>query len=332
MSGNSAGIVVDEVPNRYRVGDEITTAVYSGTVMTIPDFSYAVPASVPIGTTQNRSNAVSMTVYKNNAFTGVVTTTAHADPNDAANPLLTGTLAPMTFSPQPATPQTNITWTSFQTTGAPVGIYTIWIQGHSSSPYLTDHYYGTAINVGGVTRDFGVPTVGQVSAQTISIANTGLTGTKSVTFGTTNKAATAFRGTVNLSVEGGIADGGVLPPAMGAVSVSPSSINLTNSASSQNVTVSLNSGSLGPGEYNLVLRATGTNFSGEPVTHLVPLVFDVATGTTNAQYVDIMGFAVFRIVETNSNYISAYAITPVIADQNDSRLHHGQVAKLVPWN
>jgi hypothetical protein len=33
-----------------------------------------------------------------------------------------------------------------------------------------------------------------------------------------------------------------------------------------------------------------------------------------------------------SNSISAYAITPLITDPNDSRLRRGQVAKLVPWS
>jgi hypothetical protein len=34
----------------------------------------------------------------------------------------------------------------------------------------------------------------------------------------------------------------------------------------------------------------------------------------------------------DANTVSAYAITPVIPDPNDSRLRRGQVAKLVPWN
>jgi hypothetical protein len=55
-------------------------------------------------------------------------------------------------------------------------------------------------------------------------------------------------------------------------------------------------------------------------------------------YVDIVGFAVMRITNIPSvksdpsNSISAYAITPVIADPNDERLRRGQVAKLVPWS
>jgi Flp pilus assembly protein TadG len=336
LDGNSAGLVVDEMINRYDPGDEVTCAVYSGVVMTIPDFVLVVPPIVPISVGQNRNNQVTMLVQKNTAFAGVVTTSAHDDPGDPATPALATTLLPLTFSPQPATPDTTITWTTFQTTAAaPVGIYTKWIQGHSSSPYLTDHYYPTAINIGGVVRDFGSPIVGKTDAVSMSVASTGLTATQTVTFATTKQASTAFRGTVNLSIEGGIADAGVLPPGIGAVSVTPSSLNLQNGnpLNSQDVTASVNTGSLAPGEYDLVIRATGTNLDGLPVTHLVPIRLDVATGSTSLNYVDIMGWAVFRIVGMQSpNYVSGYAITPLVQDPTDSRLRHGQVPKLVPWN
>ena len=60
---------------------------------------------------------------------------------------------------------------------------------------------------------------------------------------------------------------------------------------------------------------------------------DVATGGSgNTDYVDIVGFAVMRITSMDTNTVSAYAITPVIADPNDSRLLRGQTARLVPWN
>jgi hypothetical protein len=335
LDGNSAGLVVDEMIARYRPGNEVVCAVYSGTVMTIPDFALVVPPSVSIGTTQNRTGQVSMLAQKNAAFAGTVTTSSWSDPGDPATPTLATTLLPLTFSPQPATPDTSITWTTFQTVGAPVGIYTRWIQGHSSSPYLTDHYYPTAINIGGVIRDFGSPTVGKTDTVSMTIASTGLTATQTVTFATTKQSATAFRGTVTLSIEGGIANGGVLPAGIGAVSVTPSTLDLQNANpwNTQDVTVSVNGGSLAPGIYDLTIRATGTNLDGQPVTHLVPIKFYVATGSTSLNYVDIMGWAVFRIVAMSSpNYVSGYAITPVVQDPTDARLRRGQAPRLVPWN
>ena len=147
IDGNSSGIIVDAVNARYDPGAEILAAVYSGTVMTIPDFAFTVPSTVTINQNQDRSGSVTMSVTKNAAFAGVVTSSAFTDWGDPTNPYGT-TLLPLTFSPSPATPNTTITWTTFQTTGAPVGIYTIWVQGHSSSPYLTDHYYPVAVKVG----------------------------------------------------------------------------------------------------------------------------------------------------------------------------------------
>jgi hypothetical protein len=98
------------------------------------------------------------------------------------------------------------------------------------------------------------------------------------------------------------------------------------------VNLSENSGTLGPGEYPLIVRATGVNSAGEKVTRLIPFNFDVATAGTSNEYVDVMGFAVFRITATNSNSIDGYAITGVYADMNHPDLHRGQVARLIPWN
>jgi hypothetical protein len=39
-----------------------------------------------------------------------------------------------------------------------------------------------------------------------------------------------------------------------------------------------------------------------------------------------------RIAAADSNVVTAYAITPVIADMNDPALRRGQVARLVPWD
>jgi hypothetical protein len=325
MDGNSAGIVVDAINARYRPGDEVLAAVYSGTTMTIPDFTYTVANTVTIDTTQVRNNQVTMSLTKNAAFAGIVSTTAFVDWGDAANPYGT-TLAPITFSPDPATPATTVRWVQFSTSSAPVGIYTVWVKGHSSSPYLTDHYYPVAINIGGVVRDFSSSGGGMV----IPVATTGTTGTGTMTFSTGGGSGT-FNGTIDLSVEGGPQSNGVLPVGIGAVSVSPSSLNL-NSSGNRSVTISVNGGSLGPGEYPLTIRATGTNGAGQVVTRQIPFIYDIATGATSNEYVDIMGFTVFRITDITSNSVDGYAISGVYADQNDPQLRRGQVARLVPWN
>jgi Flp pilus assembly protein TadG len=325
MDGNSSGIAIDDMVLRYRAGDEILAAVYSGTTMTIPDFAYSVGNTQTIGTTQNRNNLVAMTLTKNTSFAGIVATTAFTDWGDATNPYGT-TLSALTFSPEPATPNTTVRWATFATTGAPIGIYTIWVKGHSSSPYLTDHYYPVAINIGGVSRDFSSSSGGMV----IPISSTGATGSGTMDFSTGTSSST-FRGTINLSVEGGPQDNGVLPAGIGSISVSPSTLDLSTSGT-QTTTLTINGGGLSPGEYMLTVRATGTNLAGQVVTRQIPFIFDVATGATSNEYVDIQGFAVFRITSANSNEIDGYAISGVYADMNDPGLRRGQTARLVPWD
>lgn len=326
IDGNSSGIIVDAINARYDPGAEILAAVYSGTVQNIPDFAYVVPTTVTINTNQNRANTITMSVTKNSAFSGVVSTTAFPDWGGAGHPWGT-TLSALTFSPSPITPNGTVTWSTFQTTGAPQGVYTVWIQGNSSSPVLLDHYYPVAIAIGSVNRDFSTS-----NGTSIALTSTGSIGTGTVQVSTPNNNGTHFGGTtVALSVEGGADANGVLPAGIGAVSVSPSSITL-NKGTSQNATISVNGGTLGPGVYSLTLRVTGTNSAGQPVTRLVPITVTIATASTSSEYVDISGFATFRITSLDSNAVYGYAISGVYADMNDPALRRGQVARLVPWN
>ncbi len=325
IDGNSSGVVVDAINQRYDPGAEILAAVYSGTVQSIPDFSYTVARTATINTNQNRDGAITMNVTKNASFTGVVTTSAFADWGDAANPYGT-TLAPMTFSPSPLSPNGTVTWTTFQTSGAPQGVYTVWVQGHSSDPVLLDHYYPVGIAIGSVNRDF---TTG--SGATIFITSTGGTGAATLSVSTPNMNGTYFGGTVALSLEGGADSLGVLPAGIGAISVTPSSITL-NKGTAQTVTVTVNGGTLGPGVYSLTLRVTGINGAGQPVTRLVPITVAIATASTTNDYVDILGFTTFRITSMDSNAVYGYAISGVYPDMNDPALRRGQVARLVPWD
>jgi hypothetical protein len=328
LDGNKSGIIVDSINGRYDPGSEILAAVYSGTVMNIPDFAMTVPSMVTINQNQNRDGAVTMSVSKNAAFMGVVESSAFGNWNDPTNPYGT-TLLPLDFSPSPISPAGTVTWTQFQTSGAPQGIYTVWIQGHSSSPYLTDHYYPVAVKIGSVNRDFSTSGSGSV----ISVANTGETGTGTFQVTTPNNNSTYFGGDVTVTVEGGPQSNGVLPVGIGTVTVSPSTFTLDKGVT-QNVTVTIDGGtlSLTPGEYPLTLRVTGTNQTGESVTRMIPFTFDIATAGTSDEYVDILGWTVFRITSMDSNAVYGYAISGVYTDMNDPGLRRGQTARLVPWN
>jgi hypothetical protein len=168
MSGNSTGIVIDEVLKRFVPGDEVLIAVYPGNVMSIPDFTISPPATISLPTTGTTASAGSMKVACNQQFLGSqVTLTTLADLLDANNPLKTGTLTgtpPVTYSPNPVTPSLGsgqtVTLTNMTTAGAPTGIYTNRVQGQAGAPYLTTKHEPIAIKVGNVNRDFSI--VGRV--------------------------------------------------------------------------------------------------------------------------------------------------------------------------
>ena len=140
-----------------------------------------------------------------------------------------------------------VTWTQFRTAGAP-GISTIWIKGHSSSPYLTDHYLPVAINVGAVARDFATSRSGLV------IRSRRPDGTGTMTFSTTNRDRHYFGGTVALSIEGGALRTANRPAGLGAATFSPSFTLRKND--SQTVTITFNGGSRA-GRVPVTMRATG---------------------------------------------------------------------------
>jgi hypothetical protein len=330
MNGNSTGAAIDAMIDRFVPGDTILVSVYPGNVMQIPDFTITPPATIALPSTGLVLNAGSMKVSRNNDFSGQVTLTTLADNGDPNNPMVTGTLlggaTPITYSPNGVTPSqgsgTTVTLSNVATLGAADGIYTLWIMGQAGSPYLTTKYEPMSINVGNVSRDFTITS----DATVTEVASAGGTATFVLNL---KRIGAAFGGSgVTLSLDG------PLPTGIGAVSFSPSNVAPAASTGTDS-TLTINTGTMAPGRHRFVVRATGTNGDStpHPVTHLLQLYVDVATGGGgNDDYVDISGFAVMRVASLNSNTISAYAITPVIADITDERLLLGQEARLVPWN
>jgi len=233
---------------------------------------------------------------------------------------------PITFTPDPVSPSvgvgTTVTMSNIATSGATAGIYTLWLKGHTSSPYLRTHFEPISLNVGGVVRDFTITS----SAKGQNAFNAGDTVAWTLSLKTGNGPSN-FNGTVNLSLDG------PLPAGLGAVTFSSSSVSLgAGPAASATVVLSINSGSVAPNEYEFVVRATGTNSAGFPVTHLVPITLRAQVSPPSSGYVDVLGYAVFRVAQITSNVVTGYAITPSIQDLNDPQLRRGQVARLVPWN
>ena len=333
LSGNSTGVGIDAFNQRFGPGDQILVAVYSGVTLQIPDFSMAAPSTISLPTTGTVANAGSFKVGRNQSFSGTVDLTTVADTGDPFNPMVTGTLlggaTPITYTPNPVTPSLGsgqtVTMDNVSTSGAIDGIYTLWLRGEAGSPYLSVKYLPFAVKVGTVSRDFSVA----VDASEKFVASGG-----TVTYTLTLKrSGPSFGGSgVNLSLEA--LPGETLPTGLGAVTFSPSNVSPATSGTPSTLTI--NAGTVAPGQYTFVVRATGLNgdATGRRVTHLLPITVDVATASSggNQEYVDITGFAVMRVVQADANTISAYAITPMVSDMNDPQLRRGQTARLMPWD
>jgi hypothetical protein len=309
----------------------VLVLVYPGNVMAIPDFAITPSGQVALPTTGLTANAGSLKVSRNQSFSGVVTLSTLADLLDPQNPLTTGTMtggaASITYDPNPVTPALgsgqSVALTNITTAGAPDGIYTIWVQGEAGSPYLTTKIEPFAVKVGSVTRDF------TFTSATASV-DVPFGGPASFDLELTNSPNrnVQFGNPVDLSVDT------PLPAGVGAIAFSSASV--TPRSNGAPTTLTINAGTLAPGLHTFTIRASGMNNDPTPrkVTHLIQVTVDVdGVGSAgNQEYVDISGFAVMRIAAADANVVTAYAISPVITDMNDSQLRRGQVARLVPWN
>ena len=236
---------------------------------------------------------------------------------------------PIDYEPNPVTPSlgsgTAVDMRAIQTIDAAPGIYALWVKGRAGSPYLTTKYEPLAIKVGAVGRDFGIST--DVSAQSVVSGET-------ATFRITVKDAQSqgFGGSVALSLEG---LNGPLPGGVTASFSAPTVTPLNKNSKAFSSTLSVGTTGLANGTHRFIIRVSGLNDESpqRSVTRLYPIDITIGDGASHGSddYVDVVGFAVMRIATADSNTISAYAITPVIADMNDERLRRGQVARLVPW-
>jgi hypothetical protein len=244
--------------------------------------------------------------------------------------MVTGTLVgadPFTYDPNPVTPGmgggTSVAVRNATTSGATPGVYTLWIRGYSGSPYLTEKYEPVAVKIGTVTRDFAITADAQAKSTTAA--------GESVTFALTLKNApnanANFGNPVTLSVDG------PAPAGVGAITLGSSAVTPSRNGTSTTLTIA--TGTLPRGSYRFIVRATGMNgdTTSRKVTHLLPLrveVMPTASGGTDT-YIDLTGFAAMRLVEMNTNYITAYAITGAKADPNDPELRRALKVRLLPW-
>jgi hypothetical protein len=330
FSGNDTGVAIDSFDDRYDEGDNIMVLVYSGAVAAIPDFTINPPSQISIGSSETLSVAGTYAVSKNNSFSGTVDMSTEPDTGNPADLITTGAITsspPITHDPTPVTPSmgggTTVTMRNLTTSGATPGIYPLWLHGHSASPYLRDHYEPMYVNVGGVTRTFTMTT----NTKNATAATIGGTVSWTVDLSSPAGGSQNFNGDVTLSLEN-------LPAGLGSITWSgTTTVNLgPGPNANQTRTLTVNTGTTSPGDYPLHLRATGTNSAGQVVTRLLELGLQVAVSPPSENYIDILGFAVFRVSNIGTNTLWGYAITGMATDPDDPQLLRGQVARLVPWN
>ena len=349
LSGNDTAMVLGNFSQVYDVGDRILLGVYNGTVMQIPDFSISPPTVITLpSTTVTPVTGPNFTVSRNDAFNSTVSLLMRGDHN-TSNPAydiideppstgipLPGNMNMPTWSQDnfiPAKNGTTVAMNSIRTTAVPAGIYTVWIEGQSGNPYFQTRRYPVPVVVGGATRDFSLAN----SSVSGSTATLGGAVSIPIYVSTTTASATKWGSggsAVALSYDtASFTDCGLNAAAIGAgqITISSPSVTPTASGSGALSNLNINTAGLAAGCYRFDLRATGTNGDGQPVTHLQPITFTVATSSSSGSYVDIIGFAVFEITAFDANSITAEAVTGVYADPNDQALRRAQQARLIAW-
>lgn len=251
---------------------------------------------------------------------------------------------------------TTVAMNDIETNAIPPGIYTVWLEGHSGVPYEKDRRVPVAVRVqtdANGDGDYADTATGDVlTTRDFSLRESILDGTTASVNGTislplvvsTGTSATArwsgssgLQTPVTLSWDTGSLTNCDLDPAvLGMASISFSSTSVMPAPSAPNdppdATMTIDTLGLASGCYQFVLRATGTNGDGQPVTHLQTVRFTVASSATGGEYVDIIGFTVFEVRQITGNDIIGRAVTGIYADPSDSFLRRAQQPRLVPWN
>jgi hypothetical protein len=353
LSGVSAAHSTGPFGDENSDGDRLIFAVYSGTVMSIPDFSIQPPVEIALpATTSTPVDGPSFEVSSNSAFESNVTfglvgdfdaaATGHPEydilPDPSVTPPAAGHMDEPTFTPNgflPATNGSDVDMLDMTTNAVPEGIYTVWLEGQADAVYYQTRRQPVSVRIGAVPRRFSLN--GSVlDGATETLGGTITLPIKVVT-GTGTSAwddGTATATPVSLSWDpGSLTDCSHNPKPLGTGSISFSSSSVTpTSGAGTTSTLTIQAGSLASGCYLFRLRAQGVNADGEPVVRIEHVQFTVAVTTGPSEYVDVIGFAVFEITDVTSNSFSGRAITGIYADPNDLALRVAQRPRLIPWN
>ena len=340
LSGHNTGPVVQNFGDVFDAGDRVMLAVYDGTVMAIPDFSITPPARITLPAITVSTDGPSFQVSRNANFTGTVALDLLGDgdapsPSDnilpvaGTGPPAAGAMNEPVFNPDgffPANAGTSVLMEDISTNAVAPGIYTVWLQGTSSSPVKVRRH-PVAVRIGGSTRDFNLTNSELSGATDTPGATISLPiRVRSESWGATGTA-------VAMSWDSGSFTNCLRQPAsigIATIGFSPSSVTPSGGQGALS-TLTIDTDGLAAGCYMFTIRGTGTNGDGQPVTHLADVSFLVASQPGDGSYVEITGFAMFEVVDVVGNTITGRAISPICGDPNCAALRQVQRARLIPW-
>jgi len=367
LDGSSSGIFVSNYQQFFNVNDVLMLQLYDGTVKSIPDFTIQAPSLVvPSGTNQpltattvqytmNTQFQASGSVIATELYFDDGTINNGAGDQSGTNPFMTGaigTCAPnpptlgrencgtLTLNPTPSNVGSyNQSWTGMTATGAQQGIYLAWLRGNATAPYnQRQHDSVVTVTVGGQNRDFNLNS----SLGLVAVAAPGVQADFPVAVRTGNGSVAWNGGSTSIKLTWDQCPTNIDP--ITGISL-PLACKINGSAATTSVNVQPGSGSSVEATFNVDttaaitdrsytgwIRGFGRDSSNHPVNHLFQVTVTVgvnAGGVTS--YVDVIGYAAFKVTAISSNDVTGEAISPAVYDPNDPLLAIAKKIRLVPW-
>ena len=351
INGSSSGQFVTDYETRFDVGDLIMLQMYDGTVKTVPDFNIT-SGTLLLPQNGTATSSVIYTMSPQFALSGAQVTTTLIPDNGTmttdgggtllTNPFLNGcaVMSSPAFSANPTLPnQSTYTqvWNTITTTGCDKGIFQAWLRGTSSAPYTSRvHETLVNINVGSQARDFSLAS----SDAYESIAGPGTQADYLIHTTTANSGSTKWTGSNLLTLSWAkcptTTDTSILPPEVMVCGIDGNfgTTTVTNVDPGEDHTFNVQTFLARSNEvYKGWIRETGLDdVTNKRVTHLLEVTLEVgvvAGGTS--QYVDVLGYTVFKITAITSNDVSGRAVSGVYTDPDDIAVSAGKKIGLVPW-
>jgi len=192
------------------------------------------------------------------------------------------------------------------------------------------------INVGGQQRDFSLASSDAYAA----IPGPGTQADYVIRTTTANSGSTKWTGSNLLTLSWAkcptTTDPSIIPPEVLVCGIDGNFLatSVGNMNPGQDHTFNVQTTLARSGEvYKGWVRETGLDdVTNKRVTHLLQITLEVDIIPGGAtQYVDVLGYAIFKITQISSNDVTGRAVSGVYADPNDLALSAGKKIGLVPW-